>query len=75
MGDDRCGCVAVIFVDHDIDTIGSQDFERCLKSRFRECMGIAAQIQRAGRRLARSVVANRLSNSKNVRFIKALLEG
>ncbi len=75
MRNDRRRRIASGAIHHDIDPVGRQHFDCADERRFRQRMGVHAEIERTGDALRSSVVADRLGNRQNVRFVEAAFEG
>ena len=67
--------IAVVLINHDLHTIGGQDFKGCVEGGPRQGVGIYAKEQRAGGPLAFPVLTDRLDDRDNVMTVKGSLEG
>ena len=69
--DDRRRGVAAVRLDHHVHAVGSEHLDRRHQRRLGEGVGVHADEERAGRALARPVLADRLADGQDVILVEA----
>ena len=72
--DSRCWRVAAVAVDHRLDAVGGQNFERTGKRRHRERVRVHPEVQRTVDILTFPIKANRLADREDVRLVERGVE-
>ena len=66
--------VAVVHVDHHLDAVGREHFQRARQRRLRQRVGVDADEQRAGDAAALPVIAQRLADRQDMRLVEGVVE-
>ena len=74
-GNHRRRRIAVALVDHHLDAIGREHFQRARQGRLRQRVGVDADEQRAGDAAALAMIANRLADREDVCLVEGVVEG
>jgi hypothetical protein len=67
--------ITVALVDHHLDAIGREYFQRARQSRLRQRVGVDADEQRTGDAAAVAMIADRLADRQDMRLVEGVVEG
>ena len=73
--DHRRRRVAVVLVDHHLDAIGREHFQRARQRRLRQRVGVDAGEQRPADAAGLAVIADRLADREDVGLVEGVVEG